>query len=75
MLVEQRCRCHVRCALAVELHSRADGLLAAMGALDRHDEAEMLHLGILHDLIDAIDRRERHIVRAQALDPMLQRVT
>ena len=74
VLVEQRCGGHVRRARAVELHRRADGLLAAVRTLDRHDQAEMPHLRILHDLVDAIDGRERHVVRAETLDPVLQRV-
>src|SRR5688572_15622726 len=35
----------------------------------------MPHLRILYDFIDAMDRRERHIVGAEVLDPVLQRVT
>src|SRR5678815_1862173 len=57
------------------LHSRSDCLLAAMRALDRHYEAEMSHLRIVHDLVDAMDRRERHVVGAEPLDPMLQWMT
>ena len=75
VLVQQRRGRHARRARAVELHGRPDGLLAAVRTLDRHDQAEMPHLRILHDLVDAIDRRERHVVRAEALDPVLQRVT
>src|SRR5688572_13055229 len=34
----------------------------------------MPYLRILYDLVDAIDGRERHIVRSETLDPVLQRV-
>jgi hypothetical protein len=70
VLIEQRRRRHVCCALAIELHSRTDCLLGTVRTLHGHAQAEMPHLRILHDLIDAIDGRKRNIVCSEALDPV-----
>ena len=62
-------------ARTVELHGRAHGLLAAVCTLDRHDEPQVRTCGSCTTCVDAIDRRERHVVRAEPLDPVLQRLT
>ena len=47
---------------------------AAVCALDRHHDPEMAHLRVLDDLVDRVDRRERHVVLAQALGPVRERM-
>ena len=61
MLVEQRRSRYTRSPRAVELHGRTHGLLAAMRSLDGNDQSQVPHLRVLHDLIDAMNRRERHV--------------
>ena len=41
---------------------------------DRHHDPEMAHLRVLDDLVDRVDRRERHVVLAQALGPVRERM-
>ena len=77
-----------RCAVLVEQRrrpvriSRADrrtgwaGRTAAASvcAPDRHHDPEMAHLRVLDDLVDGVDRCERHVALAQALGPVRERM-
>src|SRR6185312_5924402 len=72
LLIQQRSRANALRALAGKLHRWTHRVVPRVRAFDGHDEAEMLHLRILHDLLDRIDRGVRHIARAQPLLPMSQ---
>ena len=63
MLVEKRRRRDRSCAPAVELERRTHRLAPALDSrLDRDDEPEVARLGIVHDRLDVIDRREWHVM-------------
>ena len=73
VLIEERRRSDRARTRAVELECRPHGLRRRMRCLDWHDDSEMLHLRITHDLVDSVDGRVWHVLRPQALCPVCER--
>src|SRR5690242_12114274 len=71
VLVEERCGPDGFGKVAVELNCGAHGLASPFErAFDRRDDSEMRDLRVFDDGIDRIDGRERHVVLAEAIDPV-----
>jgi len=75
VLIEKRRRTDRARPHTVELKCRPHGLRRRMRCLDRHDDSEMLHLRIVHDLIDSVDGCVWHVLRPQTLYPVRERFT
>src|SRR5690606_21264596 len=74
VLVEQRRAADALRPTSIELYGGPDRVPGAVRRVHRHDQSEVPHLRIAHHLVDAVDRRERHIVCAEPLDPVGERL-
>src|ERR1700674_3078445 len=74
VLIQQRRCAHRARAHAAELHRGTHRTLGTVRLLDRNDQSEVFDLRVAHDVVDAVDRRVRHVVLLQPLDPVCERL-
>src|ERR1700683_3865804 len=75
VLIQERSRAHRARTHTAELHRRAHRMRGLVWVLHRNDQSEVLYLRVFDDIVDAIDRRVRHVVLLQPLDPVSERLT